>query len=101
DARIAVVVLLGLWAGLTGSYAGAMRYEDARLEHRWVHGLAAAGFGVLFVTYHMLLIVCLVWPAGATVVATPAVILCLLLAQIVAGHGFLKFHFGGWYAVLA
>ncbi|HYV36274.1 MAG TPA: hypothetical protein VE988_11255, partial [Gemmataceae bacterium] len=97
----AVVVLLGLWVGVAGAYAGAVRFEDAAPEHRLVHGLAAASLGCFFLAYHVLLMVCLISPVGGALLVSPAVALCLLLTLVVAGHGFLKFHFGGWYTAIA
>jgi hypothetical protein len=97
--RPVVVLLLGLWVGVAGLYAGEVRYQDVPPEQRWVHGLAGASFGTLFLAYNILFIVCLAVPHLAVSLVPPAVALCLLLALIVVAHGFLKFHFGGWYTV--
>jgi hypothetical protein len=99
-ARTPIIVLLGLWVGVAGVYAGEIRYVDVPPEQRWVHGLAGASFGVLFIAYQALLIVCLAAPHLGGWFVPPAVALCLILAQVVAGHGFLKFHFGGWYTAI-
>jgi hypothetical protein len=99
--RPVIVLLLGLWVGVAGLYAGEVRYQDVPAEQRWVHGLAGTSFGTLFLVYNILFIVCLAAPHFSAWVVPPAVALCLLLALVVGGHGFLKFHFGGWYTVTA
>jgi hypothetical protein len=100
-ARLVVILLLGGWLGFTGAYAAGVRYRDVAPEQRWVHGLAAAGFTLFFVVYNVVFLITLLSPVWAAVLVPPAVALCLLLTVVVAGHGFLKFHFGGWYTLLA
>jgi hypothetical protein len=99
--RPVVVFLLGLWVGTAGLYAAEARYQHMPPEQRWVHGLAGASFGFFFIAYQALFVACLAAPQWSAWLVPPAVALCLLLAQIVAGHGFLKFHFGGWYTAIA
>jgi hypothetical protein len=99
--RTVVVLLLSLWVGFASFYAGEVRYGEVPPEHRWVHGLAAASFAVFFLVYQVLFLVCWVAPQFSAWLVPPAVALCVLLAQMVAGHGFLKFHFGGLYTVIA
>jgi hypothetical protein len=99
--RTLVVLLVSLWAGFTSFYAGEVRYGEVPAEHRWVHGLAAASFAMFFLVYQVLFLVCWAAPQFSAWLVPPAVALCVLLAQMVAGHGFLKFHFGGLYTVFA
>ena len=96
--RPVVVLLLSLWAGLASGYAGEVRYHEVPENQGWTHGLAGASFGLFFVVYQVLFLFCWLAPAQwSTLLVPPAVALCVLLAQVVAGHGFFKFHFGGWY----
>jgi hypothetical protein len=99
--RVVVIFALGLWVMAAGGYCAAVRFEDVEPEQRWVHGLAATVFGLVFLTYEALFIVVLAVPLWSALVLPPAVAMCLLLTVMVAGHGYLKFHFGGWYTVLA
>jgi uncharacterized membrane protein YeaQ/YmgE (transglycosylase-associated protein family) len=100
--RPVVTLLLGLWVGLASVYAGEVRYQEVPEEHRWIHGLAAASFGLFFLVYQVLFLFCwLAKPELTALLLPPAVVLCVLLAQLVAAHGFFKFHFGAWYTAIA
>jgi hypothetical protein len=101
DLRPVVVLLLGLWVGLAGALAAHVRYQAVPGELRWIHGLAGASFGLFFIVYQVLFLICWAAPHWSAWLLPPAVALCVLLAQVVAGHGFLKFHFGGWYTAIA
>src|SRR5262249_42251728 len=108
-------LVLSFWLLSHGVVVYRVRLEAVPPERRRTHRLAGWPFLAWFVLYQILfLFYCVdVWRAGRSQpgaapavlishwVAPPALVLCLLLALLALGYGFLKYHFGARYLLVA
>lgn len=95
------VLLLTSWLAAHGFIVMVYRLARVPSEERWIHWLAGAAFALFFAVYELLFLFYWLTPdSRVTALISPALASCLLLALIVSMHGFLRFHFGGWYTVI-
>ncbi len=99
---IALAFFLGLWLATHGALVFVYSVADVSPEDRWQHFLGGLAFAGTFLVYELLFVVYWVGPTWlADALIPPVLVLWLLLAMVVMAHGFLKFHFRGWYTLVA
>ena len=54
-----MLILLGVWTAVAGAYFAALGYQDVAPGQRWVHGLAATVFGLVFAIFEILFVLVL------------------------------------------
>jgi hypothetical protein len=97
----ALVLLLALWVALHGAIVMFYRMARVPAEERWMHWLAGAAFALFFAVYLALFLFYWLTPdSRITALISPALAMWLLLALAVSCHGFLRFHFRGWYTLV-
>jgi hypothetical protein len=104
---LALCCVLWFWLLVQGRLVYSVRLRGVPPERRWRHRLAGWAFLAWYLVYGGLFLV--YWlDSGESEsglfsrrVAPPALILCLLLALLATCYGFLRYHFGGWYILVA
>ncbi len=94
---------LSLWGAAHGGVLFAFRFRGMTgLAQRRIHLLAGFSFGVFFSLFLALFLLTWLGPDRATInlFATPILVVEVLLALLVTIHGFLSYHFRGWYALV-
>ncbi|MFO0844381.1 MAG: patatin-like phospholipase family protein [Gemmataceae bacterium] len=99
----AVCFVLSLWAAAHGAvlYQSVSR-RIRRTEDCRFHGRVRNVFGACFLLYQLLFAVYCLDCGGQVItwVASPAILTCLLVAQLIAVHGFFRYHLRESYVLI-